>query len=196
MSEINDEFMEAFKHLDKICREMFHAERGITTYINEMERIPNGSGVVSNWNSTLRRLKELRHIRNQYSHEIGTSYTELCTWEDVDWLNVFYEDILNTRDPLAQYRSAMAFRARRTNTTKQVAAPTKRQVTPRNRAKRECTEIYRYNIGGVFYYFYSYCNWNYVVSSLVNLFRDEKIDSCKTYIACDKSRKGVIPWHH
>ena len=131
MSEINDEFMEAFKHLDKICREMFHAERGITTYINEMERIPNGSGVVSNWNSTLRRLKELRHIRNQYSHEIGTSYTELCTWEDVDWLNVFYEDILNTRDPLAQYRSAMAFRARRTNTTKQVASPTKRQVTPR-----------------------------------------------------------------
>ena len=96
MSEINDEFMEAFKHLDKICREMFHAERGITTYINEMERIPNGSGVVSNWNSTLRRLKELRHIRNQYSHEIGTSYTELCTWEDVDWLNVFYEDILHT----------------------------------------------------------------------------------------------------
>ena len=179
---------------------MFHAERGITTYINEMERIPNGSGVVSNWNSTLRRLKELRHIRNQYSHEIGTSYTELCTWEDVDWLNVFYEDILNTRDPLAQYRSAMAFRARRTNTTKQVAAPTKRQVTPRpvekGTAKRECTEIYRYNIGGVFYYFYSYCNWNYVVSSLVNLFRDEKIDSCKTYIACDKSRKGVIPWHH
>lgn len=130
MSEINDEFMEAFKQLDKICREMFQAEKGVTTYIDEMEEIQNGSAIVSSWNSTLRRLKELRHIRNQYSHDIGTSYMELCTWEDVDWLNDFYEDILHTRDPLAQYRSAMTFRARRTNTAKQVAAPTRRQVLP------------------------------------------------------------------
>ena len=123
--------MEAFKQLDKICREMFQAEKGVTTYIDEMEKMQNGSGVVPNWNSILRRLKELRHIRNQYSHDIGTSYMELCTWEDVDWLNDFYEDILHTRDPLAQYRSAMAFRARRTNTAKQVVAPIRHEVLPR-----------------------------------------------------------------
>ena len=37
MTRINDEFMEAFKHLDKICKEMFNAEKGVTSYIDEME---------------------------------------------------------------------------------------------------------------------------------------------------------------
>lgn len=29
MSEVTEEFLEAFKHLDKLCREIFQAERGI-----------------------------------------------------------------------------------------------------------------------------------------------------------------------
>ena len=108
MTRINDEFMEAFKHLDKICKELFDAEKGVTSYIDEMERITNGPRYVPNWNFVLRRLKDLRHIRNNHSHEIGTSYGDICSPEDVQWLVSFYNDIMNTNDPLALYRKATA----------------------------------------------------------------------------------------
>ncbi len=108
MTRINDEFMEAFKHLDKICKELFDAEKGVTSYIDEMERITNGPRYVPNWNFVLRRLKDLRHIRNNHSHEVGTSYGDICSPEDVQWLVSFYNDIMNTNDPLAQYRKATA----------------------------------------------------------------------------------------
>ena len=108
MTRINDEFMEAFKHLDKICKEMFNAEKGVTSYIDEMERISSGPRYVPNWNFVLRRLKDLRHIRNTHSHEIGTSYGDICSPEDVQWLESFYSEIMNTTDPIAQYRKATA----------------------------------------------------------------------------------------
>ena len=71
MTQINDEFMEAYKHLDKICREIFSAEKGVTTYIDEMREISDGSRFVSSWNNVLNRLIQLRKIRNDYAHEVG-----------------------------------------------------------------------------------------------------------------------------
>lgn len=121
MTRINDEFMEAFKHLDIICKDMFQADKGVTTYIDTMEQITNGARYVPTWNTTLRRLKELRHIRNNHSHEVGTSYTDICTPADIEWLNNFYAAIMNTTDPLAMYRKA---------TTSHQKAPTPRPVVP------------------------------------------------------------------
>ena len=106
MSRLNDEFMEAYKSLDKICREMFHGDKGVTAYIDKMQSIHNGEKYVSSWNVTLRRLKELRHIRNNYAHEIGTIYTDICTQADIDWLNDFYDSIRHTEDARAEYRKA------------------------------------------------------------------------------------------
>lgn len=106
MSRLNDEFMEAYKSLDKICREMFHGDKGVTAYIDEMQGIHNGAKYVSSWDATLRKLKELRHIRNNYAHEVGTTYTDICTQADIDWLNNFYNAILHTEDALAEYRKA------------------------------------------------------------------------------------------
>lgn len=106
MTRVNDEFMEAFKRLDILCKDMFQAEKGVTTYINTMESIPNGATFVPTWNATFQRLKKLRHIRNNLSHEIGTSYTDVCSPEDIAWLKQFYTSILNTTDPLAMYRKA------------------------------------------------------------------------------------------
>lgn len=103
----NDEFMEAYKHLDKICREIFKNEKGITTYIDEMEAKRSGAFYVGSWDATLRKLKEYRHIRNAYVHEVGTSDLEICGEEDINWLKGFYEDIMQRRDPLAQYRSVL-----------------------------------------------------------------------------------------
>jgi len=104
MTKLNDEFMEAYKQLDKICREMYSNEKGLTTYINEMESQRNGALHISSWNTTLHKLKKYRHIRNAYVHEVGTSASEICTMDDINWLNAFYVDILQSRDPLAQYR--------------------------------------------------------------------------------------------
>ena len=95
MSHSNEEFMEAFKHLDKICKEIFNSEKGVTSYIDAMEEITNGDRYVSNWNYTLKMLKGLRHIRNQYAHEIGSSYDNICVPEDIEWLKSFYNEIMN-----------------------------------------------------------------------------------------------------
>lgn len=117
MSHSNEEFMEAFKHLDKICKEIFNSEKGVTSYINAMEKITNGDRYVSNWNYTLMMLKGLRHIRNQYAHEIGSSYDNICAPEDIEWLKSFYNEIMNTTDPLAQYRKATIKKQEKAKTT-------------------------------------------------------------------------------
>ena len=41
MSQINDEFMEAYKRIDKFCKDAFGTEKGVTSYIDEMRENPN-----------------------------------------------------------------------------------------------------------------------------------------------------------
>lgn len=74
---------------------------------------------------------------------------ELFTWEDVEWLNNFYEDILNTEDPLAQYRRIMDSKIRQTNTVKQTDRPIRHDVTSKTGefkaeqkgSARKCTDV-------------------------------------------------------
>lgn len=102
MASINSSFLEEYKRLDKLCREMYKSDIGITNYINDMKyaalfesrRIPN-------WNSDLSNLIRLRHIRNQLTHEIGTLDISMCTQNDVDWLVDFRGRILQASDPIA-----------------------------------------------------------------------------------------------
>lgn len=103
MLSLNDRYMEAYKSLDKVCREIFGVNEGITTYINTMKNISDGDRWVINWNEDLKNLMDYRQIRNQYVHEIETSYSDICTEEDIKWLNGFYQRILKTFDPLALY---------------------------------------------------------------------------------------------
>lgn len=50
MTQINDEFHEIYKQVDKICREMFGADKGVSQYLTEMETIKDGKKYVSSWN--------------------------------------------------------------------------------------------------------------------------------------------------
>lgn len=104
MTNLNNDFMESYKHLDKICREIFNSEKGVTTYIDAMKEINDGNRYVPLWNETLYKLKHYRYIRNNYVHEVGTSQYDICTADDIEWLNNFYKEIIQTTDPLAQYR--------------------------------------------------------------------------------------------
>lgn len=105
MSKLNDEFLEAFKRLDKVCCEMYMSEKGVTSYINDMVNVSQFEALsIANWDTDLRRLKQLRHLRNQLSHEIGTLNEDMCTQNDIDWLRSFYGRIFNQTDPLALLR--------------------------------------------------------------------------------------------
>lgn len=105
MDNINNVFLEEFKKLDKLCREMYASEKGVTSYIDDMKLIPEYKVYgIADWNSDLKRLINLRHIRNQLSHEVGTFDVDMCELDDVVWLKEFYNRILSGTDPLALLR--------------------------------------------------------------------------------------------
>ena len=102
MQNCNFAFLEEFKALDNICKELFDSNKGITTYIDEMKAVPMFEhGVIHDWSNDLSRLIKLRHVRNTLSHEIGTLNQNMCTQSDINWLKDFKARILNQTDPLA-----------------------------------------------------------------------------------------------
>ena len=103
MSRLNDEFMEIYKRIDAFCRDIYRADKGVTSYIDEMSRIGGATWGVLGWNETLNKLKNYRHIRNAYTHDVGTSYTDICTQEDVEWLQSFYDKLMSAQDPISLY---------------------------------------------------------------------------------------------
>ena len=99
-------FIESYKHLDKICGEMFETQYGVSAYIEEMLNNPHGSYLVRGWENDLKQLKHYRWIRNQIVHEPDCSEESMCEVGDDEWLDDFYERIINQTDPLAMYRKA------------------------------------------------------------------------------------------
>lgn len=99
MNSIESELFDEFKYVDKICREMFNAEKGVGAYLEQMEMTPMSlSCRISGWDNDYKQLKHIRWIRNQLAHETG--YVE-CTAADVNWLKDFHHRLLNQQDPLA-----------------------------------------------------------------------------------------------
>lgn len=102
MYSLNAAFLEEYKHLDKICREMYGSDRGLSLYIDLMKSVSAyESSHIEKWSSDLTRLIALRHVRNQLSHEVGTWDMPMCTQDDLDWLDSFYRRLLSGNDPLA-----------------------------------------------------------------------------------------------
>lgn len=102
MNNINLNFFENYKKLEKICNEILSVNNGVTQYINEMENISSSKyHSIPNWNSDLSSLKRLRHLRNQMAHNEGAFSENLCTINDVEWIINFRSRILKQTDPLA-----------------------------------------------------------------------------------------------
>ena len=100
MNNLNYIFFEEFKKLEKLCNEIYSSHSGVTQYIDDMLNISYYHyRSIPNWNSDLKELKRLRHIRNQIAHE--QIHVDLCTPADIEWLNDFYKRIFNQTDPLA-----------------------------------------------------------------------------------------------
>ena len=97
-------FMESYKRLDKICKEMYEADKGVTAYIDDMEEKLSGSRYFYDWQDDLKMLKHYRWLRNQIAHEIDVNEDDSCTKDDIEWINGFYDRIMKQEDPLALYR--------------------------------------------------------------------------------------------
>lgn len=97
----NIEFLEEYKKLDKLCKDMYSGYEGVSSYITEMEETEyNRPLTISTWDTTYKQLKHLRWKRNQLAHELDIS-SEFCTQDDIDWVKQFHSDILTGNDPLA-----------------------------------------------------------------------------------------------
>ena len=80
-------FIESYKHLDKICGEMFETQYGVSAYIEEMLNNPHGSFLVRGWENDLKQLKHYRWIRNQIVHEPDCYEETMCEAGDDEWLD-------------------------------------------------------------------------------------------------------------
>lgn len=97
-------FLQTYKRLDNLCRQTNGI--GVTGYLEDMEQNPDGANLVPRWAEDYKQLKHYRYLRNQIVHEVTAEEEDLCSAEDVAWLENFYGRILGTNDPLALCRKA------------------------------------------------------------------------------------------
>ena len=98
-------FLHAYKRLDNLCRDM--NGKGVTGYIEDMQRCSSGSYYVPGWIQDYGHLKHYRYLRNQIVHENNIDEENMCTDSDVQWIEGFHQRILTQKDPLACYYRAV-----------------------------------------------------------------------------------------
>lgn len=104
MLAIEERLFDEYKKVDKLCREIFSSQSGVTQYITEMEQKASyGRSVIPSWNDDYYTLKRVRWLRNKIAHESGA--TE-CNEHDATWLENFHRRLLAQQDPLALLRKA------------------------------------------------------------------------------------------
>lgn len=99
-------FINSYKRLEKLCNEIYDSNHGVSAYIDDMARLASASFYVFNWNDDLKQLKNYRWIRNQIAHEPNCTEENMCEYGDVQWIDDFYDRIMNQSDPLTMYRKA------------------------------------------------------------------------------------------
>ena len=102
MDAIQIEYLEEYKYVDAICRDMFGAEKGVTAYIEQLDKTPVTVRYwITEWNDEYKQFKHIRWLRNQIAH--STESVE-CSQADVDWLKGFHNRLLTQQDLLAKAR--------------------------------------------------------------------------------------------
>lgn len=115
MLDLNVEFQEEYKRLDRLCKDYLSSTEGVSEYISQMELAPwNDRRYVSTWEDDYKQLKHVRWVRNQLAHEVGTLNSDICTEDDLDWVQSFYNGIMNGSDPFSIIRKAKDEERRRT----------------------------------------------------------------------------------
>ena len=129
-NELNTSLIEHFGNLERLCNQIYGDKHGVTSYIENMERIN-----VDNFRFHIKRLKEVRHKRNNLSHG-EVSFSEPYAYEeDIKYITDFRESILNQTDPLAVYHkrtiSKRIVPASTTNRTSYTTTKSNSEFTPK-----------------------------------------------------------------
>ncbi len=103
-TELNARLVEEFGKLERLCSQIYSEKHGVTCYIEDMEHTYNDSIHIANWKRDLRRLKEIRHKRNNLSHGEVPFSAPCADQDDIDFVTNFRDRILNSSDSLSQYR--------------------------------------------------------------------------------------------
>ena len=101
MDECVLDYLDSYKRLDQLCRDMFRSKDGVTEYINQMDRVISRINSKQDWRNFYSRLKYQRRLRNNLVH--NTECSE-CTEEDIDEVEYFFKLILKQEDPLSCIR--------------------------------------------------------------------------------------------
>jgi hypothetical protein len=99
-------FMDAYKRLEKLCKDALQDEKGVSAYLELMEKTPRGAAKVENWEADYKQLKHYRWMRNKIAHDPEHTEETMCKSADEKWLKDFYKRIMEQTDPLALYRKA------------------------------------------------------------------------------------------
>jgi hypothetical protein len=104
MRELNIDFLDLYKKVDKFIKDAYLVSEGVSAYIRMMES-NNIKGVryVDSWQIDYERLKHMRWVRNQLAHEVGYD-SDICEESDYDCLNEFYNRLFSSEDPLSILR--------------------------------------------------------------------------------------------
>lgn len=106
MRELNIDFMDLYKSVDRFIRDAYSSGEGVSEYIRQMEsNALRGRRYVNTWNTDYEDLKHLRWIRNQLSHEIGYD-SDICEASDYKKLVNFKSRLYDASDPLSLLRTA------------------------------------------------------------------------------------------
>lgn len=97
-------FLQAYKELDEICKQVFSSDNGISEYIDGMELKHHNHMNVPEWDKSYQRLKKMRHVRNKLVHETSSFDEGLFNEDDIAWLEEFRSNIIERTDPLALLR--------------------------------------------------------------------------------------------
>ena len=98
-------FLDAYKHLEKLCGEVMNDGRKVTAYIEAMEHTAGGAKAVKGWDEDLASLKKYRHIRNALAHDPDASERKLVKHADIKWVKKFYKRLKKGSDPLSLYKN-------------------------------------------------------------------------------------------
>lgn len=136
MLDLNVEFQEEYKRLDRLCKDYLSSTEGVSEYISQMKSAPwNDRRYVSTWEDDYKQLMHVRWVRNQLAHEVGTLNSDICTEDDLDWVQSFYNRIMNGSDPFTILRKAKeeeALRAKQQAQTRRAAVSGQpKQTQPR-----------------------------------------------------------------
>lgn len=130
MRDLNIDCMDLYKRVDRFIRDANSSTEGVSEYIRQMEQNDfKGRRYVATWGADYDKLKRLRWIRNQLSHDVGYD-SDICEDADYDWLETFSHRLYSANDPLSAMNKAE-------NAERQRRAEEQRRIQAQKRAEEE-----------------------------------------------------------